>query len=197
MDKMPLQEDIEKKQQEQDAENLYENFYNRKRTLEDTQSENPSDVIDRTYSPQELQDKLGIRTLWSDAPFVRGFNYEKLKGANIGGNFPVIDDFRGDTGKATSYKTLDLSNETYSENPDKPQNLSSLENKLKDYTDRLESFNGRTWDGVEVPEGAIKEKVLCVGIPRGEATEGQMAVLESCKKYALSKNVNLIFEEVS
>jgi len=196
MDKMPPQEDIERAQQKQDTEKLYENFYGRRNTLEEAKSENHDEVIDRTYSTKEVQSKLGKRTLWNDAPSERGFNYEKLKGANIGGNFPVIDDFRGDVGKATSYKTIDLSNEYYSENPDKPQNLTHLEGKLKDYIDKLENFNGRTWGGVEVPEGMIKEKVLCVGIPKGEAAESQMAVMESCKKYASSKNVNLMFEEV-
>lgn len=196
MDKLPPQENLEKTRQKQDAENLLENFYNRKNNLEEVTSEKQSDIIDRTYSPKELQDKIGKRTLWSDIPSERGVNYEKLKGANIGGNFPVIDDFRRDSGRATSYKTIDLTSDSYAENPDKPQNLTQLDGRLREYTDKLEGFNGRTWNGVEVPGNAVTEKVLCVGIPKGKATEGQMAVLESCKKYASSKNVTLTFEEV-
>jgi hypothetical protein len=138
---------------------------------------------------ERMTGALGRPTLWNQGDTSRGRDYERLKKANIAGNFPVIDDFDSDTGKATSLKTVDLRGKTY-------RDTKGLFRKVTSDTDKLADFSGRTWGGYSVPGDAIKSKVLCVGVPKGSATEGQQSVLKRCEKYANNKGVELIIEEV-
>jgi len=72
---------------------------------------------------------------------------------------------------------------------------------LNGYTDKLSDFQGRLWhqDGktIEVAGEDIREKVLCVGVPKDSITPGKQEVLAQCRDYAAHKDVKLIIEEVA
>ncbi|HEY9697910.1 MAG TPA: DUF4157 domain-containing protein [Trichocoleus sp.] len=110
---------------------------------------------------------------WTDSP---GIRYERRKEANIGGNYPVIDDFRRKSGVATSYKTMNII-ENYSDKQ-------AVRRQVNEYAYYLSFFEGGRWQvkqthGVEkslievekektyinVDKDEIKERVLMICIP--------------------------------
>lgn len=67
-----------------------------------------------TRTAQEVRDRLGRDSLWENkSPVGIGLDYERLVGANIGGNHPVVDDVRAYDGIVTSFKTMDTHSITY------------------------------------------------------------------------------------
>ncbi len=121
-------------------------------------------------------------SLWKIAnPLARGFVYEVAAGGNLVKNYPVIDKFI--KGVATSIKTLDLKAKTY-------QTASNVYGKLKGYIDDLYEFQGAVKGGVNTTNGAIKEKVLDVAIPKG-ATAKQIEMIQKAIDYGASKGIKV------
>ena len=97
----------------------------------------------------EVYEKLGRGTIWDEPPVSRGRSYEQLRGANIGGNYPIVDDINDYA--ATSMKTLDLTTSPY-------QDPSVLGSTVRGYVDGLSGFSGP------------QQRYLELGIPTGRAT---------------------------
>ena len=150
--------------------------------------------VDSTIDSSEVAAITGQASIWGAGPTQRGRLYEDVKGANIGGNFPTIDDFDEDTGVATSYKTIDLTAESY-------QSPSALTGRLHDCIDPLSEFEGKTWhldgEAIEVEGDSVEEKILAIGVPPGVCTKEQAQALTEAKEYASQKGVKLIIEEVA
>ncbi|PLS68092.1 MAG: hypothetical protein CV045_09915, partial [Cyanobacteria bacterium M5B4] len=143
---------------------------------------------------EDIQSTLGRDTLWTDDdPKQRGRDYEVLCDANIGGNFPVIDDIDRETGTATSIKTLDPRMASY-------QNISHLKSTVRNYVNDLSDFSDTTWhvDGkaIEVLEEDVQQRVLHLAMPDGGASDEQKAALEELHTYAESKGVILETREI-
>ena len=168
-------------------------------------SEDIVDVpVDKSAVPPEQVERiLGRKSLWKDdsgQPIEpkgkegRGVDYEKLKGANIGGTFETIDDYDPNTRTATSYKSIDLNAETYKDHPSRSNDI------IKGYIDDLSNFqdttstqNGRR---VEVLRDDIDRYNLSLAIPAGTYSGENLTMLKESSRYAVSKGVNLIVEEV-
>lgn len=148
-----------------------------------------------TISTEELQAKLNRDTLWQEDPKERGRDFETLDEANIGGNFPIIDDFDPDTGTATSCKSLDLTLDSY-------QSEADLSRAVMGYIDRLETFDDHGWvrlqDGepIVIPQQAIEHLQLDLAIPADKATLDQESVLANLQSYATERGVDLVIFEV-
>ena len=122
-------------------------------------------------------------SLWKIAPLERGFVYESmlgLKGTFKVKNFPVIDAFHN--GIATSIKTIDLSTKSYLKG-------NGVYYTLKSYIDKLANFKGVNWGGINT-QGAIKSRVLEVGIPKG-ATAKQIEQINKAVQYGNSNGVKV------
>lgn len=128
-------------------------------------------------SQDEVQGKLGKHTIWDEPPVSRGRSYELLRGVNIGGNYPVIDDINIDAGSATSMKTLDLTTGPY-------QDLDVLSSRVTGYIDHLSGFS------------ASLNRYLEIGIPTGRANSGQINKLRELQDYAIGKGVTLVIGEI-
>ncbi len=121
-------------------------------------------------------------SLWKIAdPLARGFVYEAAAGGNLVRNYPVIDKFI--SGVATSIKTLDLKAKSY-------QKAGAVYSKLKGYIDDLYDFQGTIKGGVNTTNGAIKEKILDVAIPKGATTQ-QVEMIQKAVQYGESKGITV------
>lgn len=139
-------------------------------------------------SPALVLQKSGTETIWVQDIRERGNHYEAINGANIGGNYPVIDDFRH--GVATSFKTIDLRGSSY-------QTSSQVAQAVNGYVNKLNGFSGRKWgNGICAPEGEIRVRVLDIGIPQGSANKEQLRGLREASAYARSKGISVLIKEV-
>ncbi|MBI3241805.1 MAG: hypothetical protein HYZ49_05870 [Chloroflexi bacterium] len=141
----------------------------------------------------EVRDMLGRDSLWEETPFNRGRDFEELEEANIGGNFPTIDDIDSDTGTATSLKTLDVTAETY-------EDTGKMESKVESYIDDLSDFDDTIWhqngEEIAVSRDDIDQLALVLGIPAGKASNEQVESLLKLEEYASSKGVQLVIKEI-
>ncbi|NJL54007.1 hypothetical protein HC928_01800 [bacterium] len=152
-----------------------------------------ADASHGQVSVEDLESKLGRGTLWVDNVYQRGHDYEELYGANIGGNFPVIDHIDRETGTAISIKTLDTRASSY-------QYVNQLKSTIRNYTNKLSDFSDTTWhvDGkaIEVLEEDVQQRVLHLAMPDGGVSDEQKAALEELHTYAESKGVILETREI-
>lgn len=138
--------------------------------------------------PALVLKKAGIESIWVRDIRARGSHYEALNGANIGGNYPAIDDFRH--GVATSFKTIDLRGSSY-------QTSSQVAQAVNHHVNDLNGFSGRKWgNGICAPEGEIRVRVLDIGIPMGSASKEQLRGLREASAYARSKGISVLIKEV-
>lgn len=124
----------------------------------------------------EVQEKLGRGTIWDEPPIARGRSYEQLRGANIGGNYPIVDDINDYA--ATSMKTLDFTTAPY-------QNPNVLGSTVRGYIDSLSGFSGP------------QHKYLELGIPAGRATPSHVDTLCELQTYAGGRGITLAIGEVA
>jgi filamentous hemagglutinin len=114
-------------------------------------------------------------------------------GANLGGNFPYIDDFDPETGTATSLKTLDLTADSY-------QDPAQINGTVDKYIDHLLEFEDTTWhqDGVEqvVLKDDIQNYEMVLGVPAGQGTPEQIEALQQLQESAAERGVTLNIMEV-
>lgn len=123
----------------------------------------------------EVQKKLGRGTIWDKPPVARGRSYERLRGASIGGNYPIVDDINDYA--ATSMKTLDLTTGPY-------QDPNVLGSTVRGYIDSLSGFSGP------------QHKYLELGIPAGRATPSHVDTLCELQNYAGGRGITLAIGEV-
>lgn len=113
--------------------------------------------------------------VWQLGWAARGKYFNEQLGANLSATFPVIDRFAD--GTATSIKSINLNAATY-------KNPRSLINRLGNYINDLEEFEGITRSDDEVAKSDIKSRVLSLAIPKGGMTEQQKIVIESVRDWA-------------
>jgi len=142
---------------------------------------------------------------WTLPVNVRADVAEVLFAMNLERNIPVIDAWDAVRRKAVSLKTLNLSSPRYA-------NPAILDGQIRRYIDSLAdltSNSGSTKYTVinarirgaarpfDIYESDIVLKELLLVIPAGaEMPAGQMAILDSLRKYAAGKKVNLIVTAV-
>ena len=97
---------------------------------------------------------------------------------------PVVDRIDAD-GVVTSVKSRDLTSSTY-------QNASRLEYQIKKDVDTLDSFSGRTWNGIEISSSDITGKQLQIVVPETEISEGQIQAINYATEYANEKGIDII-----
>jgi filamentous hemagglutinin family protein len=124
-------------------------------------------------------------SVWGLGNFARGKTIEEGLGMNVGGNFPVIDDFNFDTGVVTSLKSLDLGAATY-------QNPSILTTKLNGYIDSVANFSGAKWGGINIDASDITGRQLQLAVPGGTIAPFQQSVIDAATQNAASNGVKLI-----
>ena len=126
-----------------------------------------------------------VASVWDLNPFARGRAIEQTLGANLPGNFPVIDVFDATSGTATSIKSIDLGAATY-------QNVGALTSKLNGYVDSVAGFNGASWAGTDINAAQITTRQLQLAIPEGGASAAQQAAINAAAARAQSMGVNFI-----
>jgi len=162
-------------------------------------------AVDTHKIPKEdVQRHLGRNSLWTTdkgqliepkGSKGRGVDYERLKNANIGGTFEAIDDFDAKTGTATSLKSLDLNAPTYKDNPSPSKSL--INSYIDDLADFPGSASNQRGKRVEIMPEDIKNRNLSLAVPMGALTDDNCQILLECKKYAMTRNVNLLIDEVA
>jgi RHS repeat-associated protein len=119
--------------------------------------------------------------VWKLGNCARGAIIEKMLGANLPRNFPVIDKLVN--GVATSIKSLDLTAKSY-------QNIKTLTSKIDGYVDKLASFKGASGGGGTVTAAEISSKELQLAVPPG-ATAAQEAAIKAATERAQKAGVTV------
>ena len=120
-------------------------------------------------------------SVWTLNPFVRGQRIEQALGHNLPSNFPVIDRFQN--GMATSIKSLDLGAPTY-------QSTATLSRTLNGYIDKVASFQGRSWAGVNIRAQDISGRALDLAVP-GRGSAAQQTIINQSVRYGASRGVTV------
>ncbi|MBO9593710.1 MAG: hypothetical protein J7599_12450 [Niabella sp.] len=125
--------------------------------------------------------RFGVATsVWGENALVRGLKIEQALGGNLPENFPVIDKFAD--GLATSIKSIDLTAATYGKG-------NNLFNTLKGYVNKLDDFNGATFDKMRIGSSDITGKALEVAVQPGKATLNQWEQIGNAMKYAKEQGI--------
>ncbi|WP_179296127.1 RHS repeat-associated core domain-containing protein [Mesorhizobium sp. WSM4312] len=122
-----------------------------------------------------------VGSVWSLGPAPRGKAIEKVLGANLPDNYPVVDKIVG--GTVTSIKSVDLNAKTY-------QNASTLGQLLKGYVDKVKAFHGATYAGRTINSAQISGRALQVALPSAGSATQQKAINEAMK-YGASQGVTV------
>jgi hypothetical protein len=117
-------------------------------------------------------DRLSV---WAKDWSTRGLEIEKQLVGNLPRSFPTIDKF--ENGVATSVKSVDLTSATY-------QDTLALGSKLGGYVDKVADFKGADFDGIEIDEDEVTQRVLQVAIQPGVESSAQRAILDQLDQYA-------------
>jgi hypothetical protein len=125
----------------------------------------------------------GASVVWELGWAARGMTISEKFGANLPGNFPVIDSWLNNI--ATSIKSIDLRTTTY-------QSAPRLTYRANAYIDKLATFDGAKMDVWDIKSTAIKARVLSIIVPKGSMTEMQKAVFAAAKARAQAFDIDLI-----
>ncbi len=128
-------------------------------------------------------------SVWDLPPMQRGKEIQQIYGRDklIPHNFPVIAKF--EKGKATSIKSINLTDATY-------QKSSNVKYKVKGFINDLAMFNGGKVREYEIKESQIIQKELIVVVPKDSVNTELHTVLAWCKGYAKSKGIILTVKEL-
>jgi len=122
--------------------------------------------------------------IWSLSNFQRGRKIQKIFGANLPSNFPVISKY--DNGVAVMIKSMDLTAASY-------QVGNNARNTLTGYIKKLADFEGqeKPWgaDGIVIRKDEIKEKQLLLVIPENQLSEENERLLIEMKDIARSHGI--------
>lgn len=132
-------------------------------------------------SPEAFDD------IWSLSNFQRGRKIQRIFGANLPSNFPVISKF--ENGKAVMIKSMDLTAASY-------QTGDNAKNTLMGYVKKLSSFEGqeKPWgaDGIVIKKEEIKEKELFLVIPENELSDENERLLSDMEGIAQTYGITLV-----
>lgn len=161
-----------------------------KQTIHEEQPAEEEETNWFDISSEEVKEKLGKKTIWDEPPVHRGRAFEELRAANLGSNYPTIDDIRIDAGTATSMKTLNLLTQSY-------QNVDNVDAMVRSYVDKLSGFTGFNWNGQEYQRGRdFNDLYLELGIPNNDVSKEQANKLHELQGYAQGRNVRLVIVKV-
>lgn len=98
--------------------------------------------------------------------------------------FPTFDFFDVATGLATSAKTLDTRALTYADRP------SRIFGRLRDYIDRIETFDGSEMTGFQIEAGLIARRRLELAVPF-DTTPEQVVQIHRAIDYASERGIEV------
>jgi hypothetical protein len=133
--------------------------------------------------PPAAAAEAGASVVWELGWAARGFEISDRFGANLPGNFPVIDTWLNNI--ATSIKSIDLRTATY-------QSAPRLTYRINGYIDKLAVFDGASWDFWDIESADINGRVLKIVVPKGSTTKMQEAVFEAAMHRAQAFGIDLI-----
>ncbi len=170
----------EKKLAEQKSDVVYER-------REEVKSEQPGWF---QTSQNEVEEKLGRKTIWDMGASPRGKAYEVLRGAYPANNLQHVDDIKLEARTVTGMKSIELRDKTY-------QDINGLDRRVRGCIDELEGYPGGRWKGQRFYRDTHFDDVyLEIGIPAGAANSEQIAKLLELQEYAQTQNVTLVINEV-
>lgn len=141
-------------------------------------------------SQNEVEEKLGRKTIWDMGPSPRGTAYEKLRGAYPASNLQHVDDIKLEARTVTGMKSIELRDPTY-------QDIKGLDRRVRNCIDELDGYPGGRWNKQPFYRGIHFDDVyLELGIPTGVANPEQTAKLLELQGYAQTQNVTLVINEV-
>lgn len=141
-----------------------------------------------------VRQRLGQDSMWDKGIAPRGGNYERLRGANLASNFPVVDHYDSEARTVTSLKTLELTSEFY-------QEVDNIEYMVGRDVNELSEFQGAHWTlkgkPILIEKGIhFDDRYLEIAIPAGKATPRQREKLKQLQEFAQSVDVILDIVEV-
>jgi len=122
---------------------------------------------------------------WQKGPTERGKDIDELLGNNVGDNYPTIDIYDLETGRATSIKSRDLTASSY-------QNGNTLERTIKKDIDKLADFELVDWGGSYLEGRPINQRALQIVVPNVTMTDAQIQAINNAIEYAGDKGVEII-----
>jgi len=125
------------------------------------------------------------RTLWALNKFVRGDIIDEMLGNNLGHNFKTFDIWDPVAGRATSIKSMNLTDKSY-------QNPGYLKRQIQDAVDETVNFSSHTSGGFTLDSKMIKHRDLKVAIPPW-ISGPQMKQMSEAFQYGASKHVRVEF----
>ena len=137
-----------------------------------------------------MKDNSGAaEDIWSLTNFQRGRKIQRLFGANLPSNFPVIAKF--ENGKAVMIKSMDLTAASY-------QTGENAGKTLLEYVDKLAGYKGQEtpWgsDNIVIREEDIISRELVLVIPKNELSGANEQLLQEVVNTAASKGIILVVE---
>ncbi len=130
-----------------------------------------------------------VDDIWSLSNFQRGRKIQRIFGANLPSNFPVISKF--DNGNAVMIKSMDLTATSY-------QLGDNAKNTLMGYVKKLAAFEGqeKPWgtDSIVIRKDEIKGKELFLVIPKNELSAENEKLLSDMKDIAQAYGITFVVE---
>lgn len=134
-----------------------------------------------------LEDSAAADNLWSLSNFARGRKIQRLFGANLPSNFPVIARF--ENGGAVMIKSMDLTAASY-------QQGNNAQKVIKEYMEGLASYKGqeKPWgsSGTVILEEDIVSRELLLVIPQNKLSDENEKQLSEMERVAPSMGIALI-----
>lgn len=125
--------------------------------------------------------------LWSLGNFQRGRKIQRIFGANLPLNFPVIAKF--ENGKAVMIKSMDLTAESYQQGNNAQEALIGFVYELAGYKGQEKPWGS---SGKVIPGKEIKEKELFLVIPENKLSAATEKLLLDMKGIAQSCGISLV-----
>jgi hypothetical protein len=116
----------------------------------------------------------------------QGYSIERVLGANLPKNFPTIDRWVPETGKAISIKSMDVTAPSY-------QSSSNILSKLNSYTRAVSDFAKSAtveFNDVRIAAEQVASRELHVAVP--EMTPALRQVVGEATEYAATRGVQLL-----
>lgn len=134
-----------------------------------------------------LGDTVAAEDIWSLDNFQRGRKIQRLFGANLPSNFPVIAKF--ESGKAVMIKSMDLTAASY-------QKGDHAQKTLKGYMDELAAYQGqeKPWgsSGTVIHKEDIKSREMLLVIPENKLSDANEKLLSDMAVTASFQGITLV-----
>lgn len=136
-----------------------------------------------------LDGTINGEDIWSLSNFQRGRKIQKLFGANLPSNFPVIAKFSN--GNAVMIKSMDLTAKSY-------RTADNVSKTIEEYIKSLSEYKGqeKPWgsSGIVIHNNDIKSRELLLVIPENKLPDTTEKVLNDMVDYASKNGVKLTIE---